>query len=254
MRRVRAAAPRPASPASPTSPTVLDGAAGRPLAPVMRADMESRFGHDFCGVRLHSDAENNPRLKEKVIEPFKLKLKLKLKGAWGGLSTGDKIGVVGVGGAAIGLGAGSLLSDPKGRKTLEDVNLATPFALIPYMPLSSFKHTLPTGTTPQTSPVKFETGFDASDLRNVRTKSHGLPDMKLSATFRWEIDPASGKASLRGADASLSLVPGLTIAGGAYKDVLRPPGQLSGAPGAPDARSMVTLPARGRPRRYRKCA
>ena len=42
-------------------------------------------------------------------------------------------------------------------------------------------------------------------------------------------------------------MPGLTIAGGAYKDVLRPPGQLSGAPGAPDARSMVTIAGPGAP-------
>ena len=63
-----------------------------------------------------------------------------------------------------------MLSDPGGRKQLEGVNLAAPFTLIPYMPLSSFKYTLPSGDSPDKRLFKFETGFNADDLINLRTE------------------------------------------------------------------------------------
>ncbi|MGN6674241.1 MAG: eCIS core domain-containing protein, partial [Thermomicrobiales bacterium] len=41
---------------SPTMPTAL-GSPGQPLDPDIRAVMEQRFGHDFSGVRIHTDAQ-----------------------------------------------------------------------------------------------------------------------------------------------------------------------------------------------------
>jgi hypothetical protein len=43
-------------PAAPASVGVTLSAAGRPLEPALRSEMEQRFGHDFSRVRIHSDA------------------------------------------------------------------------------------------------------------------------------------------------------------------------------------------------------
>jgi hypothetical protein len=191
------------------------------------------------GLKVVADqaSENNPALKAKVIEP----LKLELKGRFGQLSGGEKATVVGFGAATLGIGAGSLLSDPKGRKQLEGVNLAAPFTLIPYVPLSSFKYTLPSGETPDLRKYKFDLAFDASDLINLRTKRRGLPEMKVKVNMQWGYDPLTQKPSIIAADASLGLVPGLSLDAGVYKDVLKPPNLLTGPGGAPE-RSVTSIP------------
>lgn len=47
----------PADAAAPASVLATLGAAGRPLEPALRQDMEQRFGHDFGQVRVHADAQ-----------------------------------------------------------------------------------------------------------------------------------------------------------------------------------------------------
>ena len=116
-----------------------------------------------------------------------------------------------------------MLSDPSGRKTLEGVNLATPLTLIPYMPLSTFKYTLPSGDSPELRLFRFETGFKADELLNIRTERQGLPKMALSVNLTWGFDPVTERLTVLGGDAKLGVVPGLTISGGAYKDIQRPP-------------------------------
>jgi len=198
--------------------------------------------------------DNNPQVKKVIIDP----VKDKLKGQWDKMPTEDKVAVIGTGAATLGLAGGALLSDRGGRKVLEGVNLATPFTLIPYMPLSGFKYTLPSGATADKRLFKFETSFDASDLLNLRTEARGLPKMSLSVNLRWAYDPSGGGLSIQGGDASLGIVPGLSISGGAYKDILRPPQMLPGGEGQlvqvgkslpegpkpqaiPDVRVMVTI-------------
>jgi hypothetical protein len=163
--------------------------------------------------------DNNARVKKVIIEP----LKDRLKGKWNRLGAGEKAATTGLGAATLGMAGGALLSDPSGRKQLEGVNLATPFTLVPYMPLSSFKYTLPSGDSPDKRLFKFETGFKADDLINLRTESRGLPKMSLTVNMQWGYDPASERLTILGGDASLGLVPGLSLSAGAYKDVLRPP-------------------------------
>ena len=44
------------------APPIVDevlASSGQPLDPASRADMEARFGHDFSGVRIHTDARAN---------------------------------------------------------------------------------------------------------------------------------------------------------------------------------------------------
>jgi hypothetical protein len=199
-------------------------------------------------------ADNNPRVKKFIIEP----VKDKLKGEWNRLGTGDKAAVIGLGAGTLGLTGGALLSDPSGRKQLEGVNLAAPFTLIPYMPLSSFKYTLPGGAGPDKRLFRFETGFNADDLINLRTERKGLPKMSLRVNLRWDYDPTTEKLSVAGGDASLGIVPGLSLSAGAYKDILRPPQTVPGPEGQttqiqkslpetdkpqpiPDVRIMITV-------------
>jgi uncharacterized protein DUF4157 len=172
-------------------------------------------------------ADNNPQVKKIIIEP----IKDKLKGEWNRLGTGEKAATIGLGAATLGMAGGAMLSDPGGRKQLEGVNLAVPFTLIPYMPLSSFKYTLPSGDSTDKRLFKFETSFKADDLINLRTESRGLPKMSLGVNMQWGYDPATERLTVLGGDASLGLVPGLSLSAGAYKDVLRQPQTFLGQEG-----------------------
>lgn len=163
--------------------------------------------------------DNNPQVKKVIIEP----IEKKLKGEWNRLGSGEKAATIGLGAATLGMAGGAMLSDRGGRKQLEGLNLATPFTLIPYMPLSSFKYTLPSGDSPDKRLFKFETVFNADDLINLRTKSLGLPKMSIGVNLQWGYDPATERLTVLGGDASLGLVPGLSLSAGTYKDVLRPP-------------------------------
>ena len=172
-------------------------------------------------------ADNNPQVKKVIIDP----IKDRLKGQWYRLSTGEKATTIGLGAATVGMAGGAMLSDPGGRKQLEGVNLAAPFALIPYMPLSSFKYTLPTGESPDKRLSQFETSFKADDLINLRTEGRGLPKVSLGVNMQWGYDPVTERLRILGGDASLGLVPGLSLSAGAYKDILRPPQTVPGPEG-----------------------
>lgn len=187
-------------------------------------------------------ADENPQVKKVIIEP----LKGKLKGEWNRLGSGEKATVIGFGAATLGMTGGAMLSDPGGRKQLEGVNLAAPLTLIPYMPLSSFKYTLPGGDSLDKRLFKFETGFKADDLINLRTERRGLPKMSLSVNLQWGYDPATERLRILGGDASLGLVPGLTLSGGAYKDVLRPSPTFIGPEGQM-TQSKKSIPEFGKP-------
>lgn len=199
-------------------------------------------------------ADNNPKVKQVVIEP----LKQRAKGQWGRLSGGEKAAVIGWGAGTLALAGGSMLSDPHGRRTLQGVNLAAPLTLVPYVPLSRFAYTLPSGDSPETRLFRFETGFTGDELISLHTERRGLPKMTLRVNVRWGFDPATDRLSVLGGDATIGVVPGLSISGGAYRDVLRQPqtfigegGQLTqigkSVPGPatpepiPDVRVMVTV-------------
>lgn len=172
-------------------------------------------------------ADNNPQVKKLILDP----IKGRAKGEWNRLGAGEKAGAIGLGAATLGMAGGAMLSDPGGRKKLEGVNLAAPLTLIPYMPLSSFKYTLPTGEGAEKRLFKFETGFNADDLINLRTEARGLPKMSLRVTMQWGYDPTNERLTILGGDASLGLVPGLSISAGAYQDVLRQPQTFIGPEG-----------------------
>lgn len=250
---------------------MADGRASETLTPILSALQRETPGGDAEekspekkeageviaeGLKIVAEqaADNNPQVKKVIIEP----IKDKLKGEWKRLGAGEKAATIGLGVATLGMAGGAMLSDPGGRKQLEGVNLAVPFTLIPYMPLSSFKYTLPSGDSPSNRLFKFETSFKADDLINLRTESRGLPKMSLGVNMQWGYDPATERLTVLGGDASLGVVPGLSLAAGAYKDVLRPPQTFLGQEGqltqvkksipefdkpqpVPDVRIMLTV-------------
>jgi hypothetical protein len=55
--------------------------------------------------------------------------------------------------------------------------------------------------------------------------------MSLSVNMQWGYDPTTERLTVLGGDASLGLVPGLSLSAGAYKDMLRPPQNFMGAEG-----------------------
>jgi hypothetical protein len=171
--------------------------------------------------------DNNPKVKKVIIDP----IKDKLKGQWDRFSNADKTAAIGLGAATLGIGVGAMLSDPGGRKKLEGINLATPLTLIPYMPLSNLKYTLPSSDSPDKRLLKLETSFKADDLINIRTEARGLPKMSLGVNMQWGYDPATDRLSILGGDATLGIAPGLSISAGAYKDILRPPSTFVGPEG-----------------------
>jgi Domain of unknown function (DUF4157) len=197
--------------------------------------------------------DNNPQVKKVIIEP----IEKKLEGEWNHLNTGEKAATIGLGAATLGMAGGAMLSDRGGRRQLEGLNLATPFTLIPYVPLSSFKYILPSGDSPDKRSFKFETSFKADDLINLRTKALGLPQMSIGVNLQWGYDPATERLTVLGGDASLGLVPGLSLSAGTYKDVLRQPQTVTEAerqiqvkksipksdnsPSIPDVRIMLNV-------------
>lgn len=187
-------------------------------------------------------AADNERVKKVIIEP----MKAQAKGRWNQLSAGEKAGVIGAGAGMLGMTGGAMLSDPQGRKQLEGVNLAAPLTLIPYMPLTSFKYTLPGGEGGDKRLFRFETGFNADEIINLRTQARGLPKMALSLNLQWGYDPTTDRLSVLGGNATLGLVPGLSISGGAYKDILRPSPTFAGAEGQ-TITSKQSLPETGKP-------
>jgi hypothetical protein len=182
-------------------------------------------------------ADNNPQVQKVIIEP----LKDRLKSEWGRLGTGEKTAVIGMGAATLGMVGGAMLADPGGRKQLEGSNLAAPLTMIPYMPLNRFPYTWPSGDSPNKRLFKFETGFKADDLINLRTERRGLPKMSLSVNLQWGYDPITERLNVLGGNASSGLTPGLSLSGGAYKDVLWPSPTFIGPEGQM-AQSKKSIP------------
>jgi Domain of unknown function (DUF4157) len=232
-READAAAERVAQGAQPARPIGFRGPAvqRQTPGPAGKKTPDKKAAGDAVVDGLKTVAEqakdNNPKVKKAIIDP----IEKRLKGEWNRFGTVGKAATIGVGAAALGMAGGAMLSDAGGRKTLEGVNLAAPFTLIPHMPLTRFKYTLPGGDGPDQRLFRFDTGFTADDLINLRTAAHGLPRMSLTVDMQWGYDPSTERLSILGGDASLGLVPGLALSAGAYKDVLHPSQTLIGPEG-----------------------
>jgi hypothetical protein len=199
--------------------------------------------------------DNNPKVKKEIIEPLKKAVEDKVES----LSTGEKAIGISFGAATLGLIAGALLSDPQGRKLLEGVNLAAPLNLIPYVPLTGFTYTPPSDEIGKKSLFRFETTFSGNDYLKLITEKKHLPDMSLEVKMQWEYDSDGERLSVRGAQAKVGLMPGLSLSAGTYSGILSMPKTFmtpeggfvtekksipeigGGGPSIPDTRVMLTV-------------
>jgi hypothetical protein len=236
-------APRPA-----TGPQLDDGTT--PL-PVLKKDEDPVVG----GLKtVGKELLKNAKVKKELIQPVADAAGARAKREWGSLSTGEKAGLVTFGVGTVGLAGGTLLADPGGRKVLSGVNLAAPVGLIPYGTLQAFSYRLPDAKSPL---WKFETGFDLTDVLKLGGDKIGWKGLSLSADLTWSYDPVSQSLTLAGGTGKLGLLPGLSVEGGTYPDLLKahkpfptdtgfaqskqslPEGPK--VPGTPDVRVMVTF-------------
>lgn len=162
--------------------------------------------------------DNNPEVKRRLIEP----LTLRAEREWGRLPGSERAGLIGFGAGTLALSGGALLSDPNGRKALSGVNLATPLTLIPGMPLTHFSYSLPTGEGATQRTYGFRTGFSFDDLLEPVRRRLGWQGLTLKAEMGWAFDPADGQLRIREARATLGILPGVTLSGGTYPDLLAP--------------------------------
>jgi hypothetical protein len=200
---------------------------------------------------LKDEVLKNPKVKEQLIEPAKNEAKKQ----WGKLSGGEKAATISFGVGTLGLAGGSLLADPAGRKFLSGKNLAAPLQLVPYMPLSKFAYTLPKG---ESKLLKLDFGFSGDDYLKLMTDKLKIPKMSLQADLSLGVDPETDRVSLLGGSAKFGLMPGVTLSGGLYKDVLRAPQiftdaegrqveskksipEVESGPKIPDARIMLNV-------------
>ncbi|TQM64947.1 eCIS core domain-containing protein [Humibacillus xanthopallidus] len=160
--------------------------------------------------------DNNPEVKRRLVEP----LTLRAERAWGRLPGSERAGLIGFGAGTLALSGGALLSDPNGRKVLSGVNLATPLTLIPGMPLTHFSYSLPTGEGATQRTYGFRTGFSFDDLLEPVRRRLGWQGLTLKAEMGWAFDPVDGQLRIREARATLGILPGVTLSGGTYPDLL----------------------------------
>jgi hypothetical protein len=165
-------------------------------------------------------------VKTQILEPAKKAA----VGKWDKLGTGEKIGLAGFGAGTYGLTLSAGLSDPAGRKTLSDVNLAAPLGAIPYSTLTDFRYVLPASGN---GPTLFKASFSGDDLLALAHDKLGwFPSMTLTLDFAWSADQ-SGGVNLSAAKAVWGVMPGVTVQAGSgvgldwKQQVPGPDGQVS---------------------------
>jgi hypothetical protein len=155
-----------------------------------------------------AEAAKQEKVKEKIIDPAKKEAERR----WGQLGPGEKAAAISFGAGTYLLGAGALLGDPAGRKTLSGFNLLAPTELIPGWPLTSFAYTLP---KEEDGPLTFKLGFDGTRLLDaLRPEGSTLPIASLSVDAGWSVDPTGENWTLTGLKATVGLIPGLSVTGG----------------------------------------
>jgi hypothetical protein len=160
--------------------------------------------------------DNNPEVKRRLIEP----LTLRAESEWGRLPGSERAGLIGFGAGTLALSGGALLTDPNGRRVLSGVNLATPLTLIPGMPLTHFSYTLPSGQGATQRTYGFRTNFSFDALLEPLRRRLGWQGLTLGAEMAWAFDPVDNQLRISEARATLGILPGVTLSGGTYPDLL----------------------------------
>ena len=157
--------------------------------------------------------DNNPTVKSQVVQP----LEREAKRRWGQLSGGEQGAVIGFGAGTIGMTGAAMLGDPNGRRALSGVNLATPLQLVPHMPLTDFRYTLP-ASDEGSQLLRFRTAFAGDELLTsvLRRGVPGMPPLSLRVGMDWAWDARSEHLRVLGAQATLGIWQGISLSGGTF--------------------------------------
>ncbi len=188
----------------------------------------------------------NEQVKAKIIEP----LKERAKAQFDLIDPADKKALIIWAAGTYVLSAGSLLSDPKGRVMLSDVNLVAPLALVPNSIVTDLRYVLPSEKIGERHHFGVKLGFDVP-LRLTFFK--GCPPILVNSrlafdvTGAYDVDTDSplvsaahlklkvGEVEIKGGyelglnpnvrpnlNASVGIGKAVSISGGRYADVLPP--------------------------------
>ena len=188
----------------------------------------------------------NEQVKAKIIEP----LKERAKAQFDLIDPADKKALIIWAAGTYVLSAGSLLSDPKGRTLLSDVNLVAPLALIPNSILTDVRYVLPSEKVGERHQFGLKLGFDVP-LRLTFFK--GCPPILVNSRLAFDVTGAHdvdteiplvsaahlklkvGEVEIKGGyelglnpnvrpnlNASVGIGKAVSISGGRYADVLPP--------------------------------
>lgn len=199
----------------------------------------------------------NDKVKKELVEPVTEAALRRAKKEWGALGTGEKVGLVTFGAGTAALTGGALLSGPGGPQMLSGVDLAAPLGLVPYTTLRTFSYAMPSGKAGEPQLWKFRTGFDLTEVLTLGGDKLGWKGLSLRADLSWDYDPATESLTLAGGTGTIGLLPGLSVSGGTYPNLLQAPRLFPTdagfvqqkqslpegpkAPGTPDVRVMVTF-------------
>ena len=154
---------------------------------------------------------HNPRFKKLVLD----KVEDFAERKWDELPTADKVVLGGWGVGTVGMLGAALLTDESGRELLEDVNLATPFKLIPYMPLEEFSYKKAEGGEAQGYAYQFKVGLTAKKIMNkLREKHHDILPIGVDVELLWGFNPSTREIALTGGNIKVSLFKGIGITAG----------------------------------------
>lgn len=150
---------------------------------------------------------NNPAFKALVLDRIEAFAEQKwdelsgteqeIAGSWGALTTATL--------------AYAFLSNDNGRKMLEDVNLATPLTIIPYMPIKEISYK-PATSAQASHQYQFKTVLTLEKIvEKIQEKHPDFPPLELDLEANWDFDRDMSNFTLIGGNLKLKLFKGLGL-------------------------------------------
>ena len=154
---------------------------------------------------------HNPKFKKLVLD----KVEDFAESRWDELPAADKAVLAAWGAGTLGMVGAALLTDESGRELLEDVNLATPFKLIPYMPLEEFSYKKAEGGEARGYPYQLKVGLTAEKImEKLREKHPDILPIGVDVELLWGFNPGAREIALTGGNIKVRLFKGIGITAG----------------------------------------
>jgi hypothetical protein len=174
-------------------------------------DEKTKVITDGAGLIWDNLQSQNPAFKKLVLD----KVELFAERKWDQLPATDKLVLGGWGIGTVGMTGAVLLSNENGRKLLEDINLATPFKIIPYMPLKEFKYKKAEASTRYA--YEFKIGLTGEKIMDkLREKDPDIFPLGVDVEMLWGFNPGTRDLRLTGGTIKISLFKGLGISTGTF--------------------------------------